>query len=163
MKNKPNRIFSILSVLTIVLLMNACTQTQYSNPNVEIVQGMYDAFAAGDGAAVLAKFSPDIIWNEAESNSLANGNPYIGPQAIAEGVFARLGQEWETFTLTDQNLYGVGEDMVLVTGRYQGKHAITGKMIDAQHVHVWWFEDGMATRFQQYVDTKQLAEAEAME
>jgi len=160
MKSKSNWSFSIVAVLTVALIMTACTQPQNTNPSVEIVQGMYDAFAAGDGAAVLAKFSPDIIWNEAESNSLADGNPYIGPQAVAEGIFARLGQEWETFSLTDQTLYAVGEDMVLVTGRYQGKHAVTGKTIDAQHVHLWWFEDGLATRFQQYVDTKQLAEAE---
>lgn len=160
MKTKTNWFFSILAVLTVALLITACTQMQSSNPNVEIVQGMYDAFAAGDAAAVLAKMSPDIVWNEAESNSLADGNPYRGPQAVAEGIFARIGQEWETFTLTDQTLYGVGEDMVLVTGRYQGKHAVTGKTIDAQHVHIWWFEDGLVNRFQQYVDTKQLAEAE---
>lgn len=160
MKSITNRFFSLATVITAALLMTACTQTQSSNPNVEIVQGMYDAFAAGDAPAVLAKLSPEIVWNEAESNSLADGNPYIGPQAVAEGVFGRIGQVWETFTLTDQTLYGVGEDMVLVTGRYRGKHAVTGKTINAQHVHLWWFEDGMATRFQQYVDTKQLAEAE---
>jgi hypothetical protein len=43
--------------------------------------------------------------------------------AVAEGVFGRIGQEWETFTLTDQTLYAVGEDMVLATGRYRGTHA----------------------------------------
>lgn len=163
MKNKQKSFLSILGVITLTILISACTQMQSSNPNVEIVQGMYDAFATGDVPAVLAKMSPDIVWNEAESNALADGNPYIGPDAVVEGVFARLGQEWESFTLTDQSLYAVGEDMVLVTGRYRGKHAATGKMIDAQHVHLWWFEDGMATRFQQYVDTKQLAEAEIMD
>jgi ketosteroid isomerase-like protein len=76
------------------------------------------------------------------------------------GVFGRLGQEWETFTLTDQTLYAVGENMVLATGRYEGTHATTGKSINAQHAHIWWFEDGKVTRFQQYVDTKQLADAE---
>jgi len=144
----------------IALFMTACNQTQNSNPNVDIVQGMYEAFAAGDGGAVLAKFSPDIVWNEAESNSLADGNPYIGPEAVAEGVFGRIGQEWETFTLTDQTIYAVGDDMVLATGRYRGTHASTGKSINAQHVHLWWFKDGLVTRFQQYVDTKQLADAE---
>lgn len=163
MKNKFNQCFSLIAAVTIAVFLTACNQSQNTNPNVEIVQGMYDAFAIGDGAAVLAKLSPDIIWNEAENNSLADGNPYRGPQAVAEGVFGRIGQEWEIFTLTDQNLYGVGEDMVLVTGRYQGKHALTEKAIDAQHVHIWWFEDGLATQFQQYVDTKQLAEAETME
>ena len=153
--------FSLAGAVLIAVFMSACTQTQSSNPNVEIVQGMYEAFAAGDGGAVLAKFSPDIIWNEAESNSLADGNPYIGPQAVAEGIFGRLAQEWETFTLTDQTIYAVGKDMVLATGRYKGIHAATGKSIDAQHAHIWWFEDGLVTRFQQYTDTKQLADAES--
>ena len=160
MKNKSNRICSIAGALIIAVFMTACTQTQNSNPYVDIVQGIYEAFAAGDGGAVLATFSPEIIWNEAESNSLADGNPYVGPMAVAEGVFGRIGQEWETFTLVDQTIYGVGEDMVLVTGRYRGTHATTGKSINAQKVHIWWFEDGLVTQFQQYVDTKQLADAE---
>ncbi|MDZ7755052.1 nuclear transport factor 2 family protein [Rhodohalobacter sp.] len=160
MNNKLQRTLSGIAVLSLSIFMTNCSQVQSDNPNVEIVQGIYDAFAVGDGAAVVATFSPDIIWNEAESNSLAEGNPYIGPQAVAEGVFGRIGQEWETFTLHDQTLYAVGEDMVLVTGRYRGTHASTGKSIDAQKVHIWWFEDGLATRFQQYVDTKQLADAE---
>jgi uncharacterized protein len=160
MNNKLQRLLSCIAVIFLAVFMTNCSPVQSDNPNVEIVQGIYDAFAAGDGGAVLATFSPDIVWNEAESNSLADGNPYTGPQAVAEGVFGRIGQEWESFTLHDQTLYGVGEDMVLVTGRYQGKHAITGKTINAQHVHLWWFEEGLATRFQQYVDTKQLADAE---
>lgn len=161
MGNKYNRSFFATVAISTALFMMACNQTQQTtNPNTEIVQGMYDAFAAGDGEAVLAAFSPDIVWNEAESNSLADGNPYVGPQAVAEGVFARIGQEWETFTLVDQTIYEVGEDMVLVTGRYQGKHAVTGKSINAQKAHIWWFEDGKVIRFQQYTDTKQLAEAE---
>jgi len=160
MKIKSNRFCSIAGAVMIAVFIAACTQTQTGNPNVQIVQGIYEAFAAGDGGAVLARFSPDIVWNEAESNSLADGNPYTSPQAVAEGVFGRLGQEWETFNLTDQTLYEVGEDMVLATGRYRGTHAVTGKSINAQHVHLWWFEDGLVTRFQQYVDTKQLADAE---
>lgn len=160
MKNKSIRFLSIAAPVIIAVIMTACTQTQTSNPNVEIVQGIYEAFAAGDGGAVLAAFSPDIVWNEAESNSLADGNPYIGPMAVAEGVFGRIGQEWETFTLADQTIYAVGEDMVLTTGRYRGTHATTGKSINAQKVHIFWFEDGLVTRFQQYVDTKQLADAE---
>ena len=161
MDKKMHRFFLGIVLMTLGVVMTNCSQSPSGNAHVEIVQGIYDAFTAGDGGAVLATFSPDIIWNEAESNSLADGNPYTGPQAVAEGVFGRIGQKWETFTLTDQTLYAVGDDMVLATGRYQGKHAITGKTIDAQHAHLWWFdEDGTVTRFQQYVDTKQLADAE---
>jgi len=160
MDKRIHRLFLGLVFISLGVVMTNCSQAPSGNAHVEIVQGIYDAFTAGDGGAVLATFSPDIIWNEAESNSLADGNPYVGPQAVAEGVFGRIGQEWETFTLADQTLYGVGEDMVMATGRYQGTHAATGKTINAQHVHIWWFEDGMVTRFQQYVDTKQLADAE---
>ena len=160
MKNKNSHFLSLAATVIIAVFMTAPVLAQNNNPNVDIVQEIYGAFAAGDGEAVLATFSPDIIWNEAESNSLADRNPYIGPGAVAEGVFGRIGQEWETFILTDQTLYGVGENMVLVTGRYQGTHATTGKSINAQKVHIWWFEDGLVTQFQQYVDTKQLADAE---
>lgn len=160
MDKKMHRFFLSIVLVTLGVVMTNCSQPPSGNAHVEIVQGIYDAFAVGDGAAVVATFSPDIIWNEAESNSVADGNPYIGPQAVAEGVFGRIGQEWETFTLHDQTLYAVGEDMVIATGRYRGTHAMTGKSIDAQKVHIWWFEDGLATRFQQYVDTKQLADAE---
>jgi hypothetical protein len=54
MKNKSNRFCSIAGAVIIAVFMTACTQTQTSNPNVEIVQGIYEAFAAGDGGAVLA-------------------------------------------------------------------------------------------------------------
>jgi len=46
---------------------------------------------------VLGLIHPKIEWNKADSNSLPDGNPYIGPDAILEGVFARLGANHEHF------------------------------------------------------------------
>jgi len=43
--------------------------------------------------------SPDIQWNEAENFVYADGNPYVGPDAVVNGVFARLGAEWEYWNL----------------------------------------------------------------
>jgi hypothetical protein len=38
---------------------------------------------------VLGLMQPKIEWNEAESNSIADGNSYIGPDAIfRRGVFS---------------------------------------------------------------------------
>jgi hypothetical protein len=34
---------------------------------------------------------PSIEWNEAENFIYADRNPYVGPQAVLEGVFTRLG------------------------------------------------------------------------
>ena len=95
--------------------------------NVEIVQNLYSAFAKGDVPAVLEKFHPKIEWNEAENFPYADGNPYIGPQAVLEGVFARLGSEWEYWNLTEQTYYEANSGEIIVTGRYKAKNKMTAK------------------------------------
>ena len=125
-----------------------------------IIKKLYDAFAEGNIPVVLAGMDDNIVWNEAEGNSLADGNPYKGPDAVLNGVFARLGAEWENFRLVDINLHEMADNQVLATLRYHGKHIKTGTSIDAQAAHHWTLKDGKVIRFQQYVDTKQLAVAE---
>ena len=127
--------------------------------NVEIVQNLYAAFAKGDVPAVLQKFDPKIEWNEAENFPYADGNPYIGPQAVLEGVFARLGAEWEYWNLTEQTYYEANSGEIIVTGRYKAKNKLTSKEINVQFVHMWTLHDGLVTKFQQYADTYQTYEA----
>lgn len=50
--------------------------------NSIVVDGLYKAFSAGDIPTVLAGMDPEIIWNEAEGNAYADGNPYVGPDAV---------------------------------------------------------------------------------
>jgi len=126
--------------------------------NVALVKGIYQAFGTGDVPAVLGAMSPDIVWNEAENFPLADRNPYVGPQAILEGVFARLGSDWEGFAVDPQDYLDAG-DSVVVLGRYRGTCRATGKPVDAQLVHVWRIEDGKAKAFQQLTDTLQFARA----
>lgn len=110
---------------------------------------------------VLGSMHPDIEWNEAESNSLADGNPYIGPDAILEGVFARLGANHEYFGLEDVKIYGMNGNKVLATLRYDAKVKATGKTYNVQAAHLWTLNnEGKITAFQQYIDTKKLADAE---
>ena len=117
--------------------------------NVEIVQNLYSAFAKGDVPAVLEKFHPKIEWNEAENFPYADGNPYIGPQTVLEGVFARLGAEWEYWNLTEQTYYEANSGEIIVTGRYKAKNKMTAKEINVQFVHMWTLEDGMVTKLSQ--------------
>jgi len=60
-----------------------------ASANLNLIHGIYNAFAKGDVATVLGSMSKDIIWNEAENFPYADGNPYIGPDAVASRVFAR--------------------------------------------------------------------------
>ncbi|WP_169718943.1 ester cyclase [Aequorivita capsosiphonis] len=131
-----------------------------SNPeNVSIIDGLYKAFAKGDIPTVLAGMDAKIVWNEAESNSLADGNPYIGPDAVLNGVFARLGAENEYFKLTDIQLHGMDNNQVLATLRYDAKVKKTGKTYNAQVAHLWTLKDGKVIAFQQFLDTKKVADA----
>ena len=62
--------------------------------NKEVIEALYAAFAAGDIPAVTALMADDIHWSEAEGNKLADRSPYIGPQAVVEGVFQRLAEDF---------------------------------------------------------------------
>ncbi|HEY1607388.1 MAG TPA: nuclear transport factor 2 family protein [Allosphingosinicella sp.] len=127
-----------------------------SGENVALVRSIYDAFAAGDIPGVLGRMAPDMEWNEAENFPYADGNPYVGADAIVSGVFMRLGGEWDGFAAVPDEFLDAG-DTVIALGRYRGVCKATGKPLDAQTCHVWRLKDGKATRFQQYTDTLQAA------
>lgn len=127
-----------------------------SQENVDLIRAIYDSFAAGDVPGVVARMSPDMVWNEAENFPYADGNPYRGPEAILGGVFARLGSEWNGFASVPEEFLDAG-DTVVVLGRYRGTFKATGLALDAQLAHVWRVAGGKAVRFQQYTDTLQAA------
>jgi uncharacterized protein len=126
--------------------------------NADIVRGAYDAFAKGDIPAVLGVMTPDIVWTEAENFPYADHNPYVGPDAILQGVFARLGGEWEGFAVALEELIDAG-DVIVALGRYRGLYKATGKSIDAQFAHIWRFKDRKVTRFDERTDTLQATRA----
>jgi ketosteroid isomerase-like protein len=126
--------------------------------NEAIVKKAYEDFAKGDVPAVLAVLDGDIRWFEAEGNPHWQGGPWIGPQQIVEQVFTRIMQDFDGFTITVNRIVGLG-DTVVMEGRYNGSGRVSGRPLDAQTAHVWDLRDGMAVRFQQYVDTAQLQHA----
>jgi hypothetical protein len=126
--------------------------------NVTIVKGVYQAFARGDVPAALGAMDSTIQWMEADGFLYADRNPYIGPQAVADGVFQRLVADVDSFAVVPDRFVD-GGSTVVVEGRYQGRMKATGKPVDAQFAHVFEFRNGKIIRFQQYTDTKQWAQA----
>ncbi len=127
--------------------------------NLAVIEGMYQNFAKGDIPAVLAAMDPAIVWNEAENFPYADGNPYIGPQAVLNGVFSRIGDEWEYWNLTDIQLHEMSNDRVLATLRYQGKYKKNGAVLNAQAAHLWTLKDSKVIGFQQFADTQEVEAA----
>lgn len=124
--------------------------------NARAVKAIYDAFAKGDIKGVLARFSPDIVWREAENFPYADRNPYIGPAAVAEGVFQRCATEWDGFGVEVEEILDAGSTVVALC-RYVGVYKATGRRQHPQAVHVWRMRDGVAVAFQQYADTLHVA------
>jgi ketosteroid isomerase-like protein len=129
-----------------------------SQENVELIRGLYEAFAKGDIPGVLGRMDPNIVWIEADNFPYADRNPYEGPQAILTGVFMRLANEWDGFACAHNEILDAG-DRVVVFGYLSGTYRATGKSIRAQMAHDWTIKDGKAIRFQEYTDTKQVADA----
>jgi len=108
--------------------------------NGDIVNALYDAFGRGDMPAVLGALDPEIQWREADNFLYADGNPYAGPQAVAEGVFQRFVSDVENFAVLPESFVEDGV-AVVVEGRYRGTMKATGTPVDAQFAHVWKLRD----------------------
>lgn len=146
-------------LLVSVFLVGCATVDQTSGTagsNGQRVRGLYDAFARGDVPTVMSSFDPDIVWMEAENTIYADRNPYRGPQAVAEGVFMRLGQDWQDYKVNVDRIVD-GGDTVVALGRYTGTHRGTSQPLNAQFAHVWTVRNGKVVGFQQYADTAQFA------
>lgn len=143
-------------MLLLCATLTACATTGTPASSEQLVRGIYDAFARGDGAAALGALDAEVRWVEADNIAYADRNPYIGPQAVAEGIFGRIMSEWTGFQVRTQEFITDG-DKVAVLGRYSGTYTATGHPLDAQFVHVWTVRNGKVIAFQQYADTAQFA------
>ena len=118
--------------------------------NLERVRGVYEAFALGDIPGVLAVLAPDVHWTEAA------GGPYggvsIGPQAVLDNVFMRIGADWDGFSAVPSEFVEQGETIVAL-GAYSGTNKATGKSFSAPFAHVWRFARGQVASFHQHTDT----------
>jgi hypothetical protein len=119
--------------------------------NQEIVESVYANFATGDVPAVLGAMHPEIQWNEAEGFPLYDGT-FVGPQAVLDGVFMRLGEIGDNFAAVPTQIVADG-DTVVALGNYSWNHPTSGEAAQVKMVHVWTVADGKLTAFQQHTDT----------
>lgn len=126
--------------------------------NAKIAESFYEAMKRGDIPSAIGLLHPQIVWNEGENFIYADKNPYVGPEAVLNGLFARLGGEWEGFAAVPNEIVDGGETVVAL-GRYSGTYKATGAKVYAQFVHVFKFKDGKIASFQQHTDTAQFQNA----
>lgn len=123
--------------------------------NADIIKGMYEAFATGDVPSVLAAFDANISWTEAAG--FPYGGTYIGPMAVLENVFMKLGGEWDGFSAVPERIID-GGDTVVALGNYSGTYKKTGKSMNVPFAHVYDLRGGKIVKFVQHTDTAKVAE-----
>jgi ketosteroid isomerase-like protein len=123
--------------------------------NKEIIERLYQHFASGDITAVTAIFADDIAWTESAGFPLAG--TYIGPQAVVENVFMRLGEFSDNWGVAVERLIADG-DTVVADGKYTWNHKQTGEPCEVRMAHIWVLAGGKATTFLQHVDSATVLE-----
>ena len=123
--------------------------------NKDIVEGVYASFVQGDVPSVLGAMADDIQWTEADGFPLAG--TYVGPQAVLEGVFMRLGEIGDDYAVVPEQFVADG-DTVVVLGHYAWKHKSSGEPAVVKMAHVLTLDGGKVVTFQQHVDTVRVRE-----
>ena len=129
-----------------------------SQENVAVVKSMYEAFASGNIPVIIGALDPQVEWWEAENFIYADHNPYIGPNAVLEGVFMRIGNDWDGFAVAPEKVLDAG-DVAIGYGHYSGTYKKNGAHVRAQFAHFFTFRGGKVVKFQQYTDTAQFLKA----
>jgi len=81
---------------------------------IDTIKAAYTAFGRNDPSVLFGAMDSAISWNEAEGNPLADRNPYVGPQAIGEGVFGRLMAAIDNFTAVPSTFIDGGDHIVVL-------------------------------------------------
>jgi ketosteroid isomerase-like protein len=121
----------------------------------ELIQQVYHDFTKGDVPAVLAAFDANIFWTEADGFPITG--THIGPQAVLENVFMRLGDFSDNWAVVPHRFIADG-DTVVADGKYTWNHKTTGDPCEARVAHVWTISGGKITGFLQHTDTARVRE-----
>ena len=104
--------------------------------NVGLVREAYEAFARGDIQRVLGLLDDKVEWYEAEHVTYWPGGSFVGPQAVLNGVFARIPQDFDGFRVDVGRIVGCG-DTVLVEARYRGTVKARSAALNTKDTTPW--------------------------
>jgi ketosteroid isomerase-like protein len=123
---------------------------------LQVIKDHYAASGRGDLAGMIAPFAADVEWTEMAGFPYAG--TYVGPDAVVANVFGRIGQEWDDYQAEPDEFVAEGGHVVAF-GYYSGTYKATGKYMKVRFTHHWSLADGKVVRFEQFTDTRLVAEA----
>ncbi|MFG1709673.1 nuclear transport factor 2 family protein [Nonomuraea sp. M3C6] len=125
-----------------------------SYSNLEIMRGLYAAFAVRDLETISAAIHPEFVMRQSELL------PWGGRRQGPEGFLAFLGTLLSHLdpALDIEALYDAGDHVVQV-GHSHGTVIADGTPYRVPEVHIWQLRDGLITAYQVYVDVPAMLDA----
>ena len=126
--------------------------------NVQIVKKIYESFAAGDMEASMRDMDDHIVWKHPGVNTSI---PFAGTFKGHEGVRQFFSIAMKTLEVLDQrvNDFVASGDKVVALGYEHMRVIKTGKDYESNWAHVYTFKDGKVIKFEEFIDTAELAAA----
>jgi len=129
-----------------------------SDPKIEAVQRVYEAYGRADMEAVLGEVADDVDWAaEAASTSVPWFGSHRGKGEVAR-FFKEIGSNIEVTEFTPLS-FASNETDVVATVRWAYTVNTTGKSAAMLMQHWWRFADGKIVFFRGSEDTEQSAAA----
>jgi ketosteroid isomerase-like protein len=130
-----------------------------SQENIEVVRGIYDAFARRDDVAPFKVYAEDIVWDLSNTRraALTAKRVYHGHEGVRENwrdalsVFGEV--DFEVKELIDAG------DQVLAAIREREVGRASGAPVETTHLAVWTLAEGKVTKLQVFDDRRDALEA----
>ena len=122
------------------------------------IETLYARLGERDYEAVMSYLADDIVWIVADNSPLVDHSPYHGIAEVRLGVFERLTADFDKLVFDAKEIFECkGGERVVALGYYYFRFHGQAEERKAQVAHVWTIRDGRAVKFQQYLDTLQVA------
>ena len=125
--------------------------------NITDIEQAYVSLNARDYEAVMSHLADDIVWIVADNSPFAADSPYHGIDKVRSGIFERLTAGFESLTFDADEIFEGDGGRVVALGYYHGRFRGKDEDFTAQVAHIWTISEGRAVKFQQYLDTLQVA------
>ena len=121
------------------------------------LEKLYASLGERDYEAVMSHLRNDIVWIVADNSPFADRSPYHGIAEVRSGIFERLTAGFEKLAVAVDEIFACEGGKVVVLGYYHGQFRGRAEEFRAQVAHIWTIREGRFVKFQQYLDTLQVA------
>jgi uncharacterized protein len=123
--------------------------------NVDVVQGAWDAWAAGDIEAATSIVAPE--GEITAPSTLPWGGTFLGPEGFRDFLTGLL-DHFKDFKATPEKVLGADDDHVIVTANVRGRTK-DGTPVENRSVWIYKLRGGQVVSAEAYADTAAMLKA----